>query len=164
MKRSVINGHMGLKDRYNSIKMELIKIGATYSITINPRYQPDSSDLKHLLKWYREATDFFNKYHKLVDLVLYPEASPTGRWHFHGTIVIYDMFAYLNLLEAFQKEYSQRGFDIENYFPCSFEIDTINDLGIWLEYCKKQKNIWYEHFNWYPINNRDNILYNHGGV
>lgn len=140
-----VNGSKGLK-------LENICIGTTYSFTINPKEQPlhvcsfKKTPLSDLTMWYREVYERYLKYKDDIELILYLEASPTGRLHFHGTITIKKYLRYLEFLK-------------EITIGNNYEIDTIacdlaHDLdppeGLmeqcghqkWAEYCLKQKHIW----------------------
>lgn len=149
-----LNGSKGLK-------LENVCIGTTYSFTINPKEQPlyvcsfKKTPHSDLFKWYREFYEQYLKYKDDMELILYLEASPTGRLHFHGTITIKNILRYIQFLN-------------EIAIGNNYEIDTIacdlaHDLdppeGLmeqcghqkWAEYCLKQKHIWENHIDHHII-------------
>ncbi len=94
---------MTYKPQNDLPKMEDYQANTLYAITINPRLQhPDSS--KRLKDVVHEAS--FSYLHKIMlisDVKLYPEMSPTGRVHFHGTIKILkkNIFNFYSLIHKY---------------------------------------------------------------
>lgn len=95
-----------------AIAPEKIIPGNMYAITINPYLQPPKIDKVSLLVWYRKFYDELCAHKDSMELTLYMESSQTARFHYHGTIVIYNIFNYLNFI---------RYLDDTSHF----EIDTI---------------------------------------
>jgi len=119
------------------------KVNTFYSITINPEnhYQFFSKiDRKHLVKKFfydvlrKHLQTLHNIKYKLYvevseprDILKYGYDGP--RVHFHGT-VFFSNRADIEYFLLFQIRALCK--------HASCEIDTIKDLGIWLQYCKKQ--------------------------
>lgn len=152
-----VNGSKGLK-------LENICIGSTYAITINPKEQPlyvhsfGDNPKRDTTMWYRDKYAEYMKYKEGLNMSLYLEASPTGRLHFHGTIIIKNISMYVQFLKELEL--------LNNY-----EIDTIasnpasaggcphpldskdcdcderTGEQIWYEYCTKQWAIWEPYFD-----------------
>lgn len=118
-----------------AIKIEEIELNKAYTISINPKIQPDDMSKKKVYVWYRKFYEFVNKYKDGVYLSLYIESSPTGRLHFHGILKVLEIIKYIDLLQALSAS-------------CSYEIDTIENLENteWFDYMRKQREIWEEYF------------------
>lgn len=121
------------------IKLEDMTTGQSYSITLNPKEQPNRiHPIHHLIKWYRTVYDDLLPYKDSVELKLYMESSPIGRLHFHGIISIINMVGYVDFLMYINKWYT-------------YEIDTISEdeegKVSWQEYYLKQHDIWLQLLN-----------------
>lgn len=122
----------------NNIKLkpETTQLNTLYSITISP---PDYREIntgrcnsvnviRDYEQKYIETTQLFKRLHH-CELELYPELSPTGRLHFHGYIIIKNIFNFFY-------------HDLYLLNKISYEIDTLNDdNNIYNQYIKKQIHI-----------------------
>ncbi|AXH77524.1 MAG: putative replicase [Cressdnaviricota sp.] len=136
---------------------ENLQICKWYSFTYNPIDQPPQKD-----DYMYEVFETMNEFRRFMaefvsfESYLYPELSSQGRLHYHGIIRVYDpMRFYLNDLIRLRT------------FGC-YEIDTIEDISIWLLYCKKQRDMWdmedtiYEkYYIRYQFHNRSNAIKTH---
>jgi len=121
--------------KHKGVPLEDIELDeVTYAISINYEKQPDKIDKACVYKYYRQVYDSLYKFRESIDIILYIEASPTGRLHFHGYLQIKDYIGYIEFLNDL-KQYS------------SFEIDTITEPEVWFEYCRKQEEIWREYMD-----------------
>jgi len=131
--------------KHKGIKIENIKIGTQYAFTLNPEEQPTSNSKKDVWVWYRKIYQLIQPLHGLIDITLYLEISPTGRYHFHGFIVPYDIHIYVTFLLVLKK-------------VAVYEIDTISEQSVWMKYVHKQSNIWIPYFDknvvGYPLSNQ----------
>jgi hypothetical protein len=120
------------KSGNQGVKLEDMEIGQTYAITINPASQPENKHSvlpwRNLCMWLCHYKDWLIQFQDGVELVLYLEVSPTGRYHFHGKLVLLDYNDYINFLEIMNKQHH-------------YEIDTIKDMDVWDLYIKKQRKI-----------------------
>lgn len=126
--------------RHKGVPIEDIKFGQLYSFNVNPQAQPARYDDLH--RWLVQWHDFFVDF-RLNDIDLYLESSPTGRFHFHGIIKIYNLKQYIFMLIKLNEN-------------ASYEVDTIKDLDVWMQYCTKQytlmkKDMDMENVLTYPI-------------
>lgn len=136
--------------------MEKMSNEDLYTITLSPPDERHNQMLKNEVQTevhYRHVIDkhmlALQKGLRNVKLLkLYPELSPTGRLHYHGYIMLKDVFMFYY---ADQYALQQIG---------SYEIDTIGDTVEDMEkydkYCKKQEAIMRPYIennsNWeYPI-------------
>lgn len=109
------------KRLHSCIPPEKIELRKRYAISLNPSF-----DIKCFDNAIKQLNVVLNKTNAIDEIVLYPELSPIGKLHYHGVIVINDVFLFyfedLKLLKDFG----------------SFEIDTIADPKYWIdEYCRK---------------------------
>lgn len=121
--------------RHQSLKLENFKIGTPYAITISP---PDLRDIStEQSNSVRTLSDFGLKYQtkkkwllKLHSCImeLYPELSPTGILHWHGTVIIADIFKFM-------------WHDLKILEHAAYKIDDLNDPDKWFIYCTKQTHI-----------------------
>lgn len=118
------------------IPVEKIILGEDYTLTINPRLQPDLRNVSlkrtkaSIGMVYRKLYENLVQYKDYLDMVIFPEFSSTGRLHYHGTIKINNIIMYLNFVNQLA--------DWAHY-----EIDTIgpkeSDRLTWEKYIQKQK-------------------------
>lgn len=115
------------------LKPEEVYEKVAYSITLNPIdklqcYSQNST---------RRLTTFYEFHYKYLKKILAPfadydlwlEISSKGRLHFHGIIYIKDIISfYLSSVPKLTDDYA-------------IEMDTIDDVLIWLSYCQKQSVI-----------------------
>lgn len=111
-------------------EFEKMRNGDVYAFTYNPE---DKDQYWHEPKWEMRIIKF-HKYHDNlfksivgINYYLHLEISKAGRLHYHGIIRLMNKLQFYvngitNLNETGQ-----------------FEIDTINNMGIWMDYCKKQE-------------------------
>lgn len=141
--------------RHKGVKIEELVTGQTYAISINPKFQPTALNKHRIYFWYRAFYDSLVKHKNSVELKLYLESSPTARLHFHGTIRIKEIIGYLGFLSALAED-------------TSYEIDTIEDEQVWIEYTQKQYDIWEPYFEGniigYPIKITKDSQYIQGPV
>lgn len=143
--------------KHSGMKIEDISLGSTYAVSINPESQPKSNKQVDVYIWYREWYDILVQLSKDNPMKLYIESSPTGRYHFHGNIVINDYHKYINLLRLLKN-------------ICTYEFDTLthdnSDMHTsttWEIYISKQSAIWKPYFEknviGYPMDiAKNNIL------
>lgn len=125
--------------KYNgnrALKIETLLKGPKYAVSINPVLQPARQTKACIYTWYRKMYSRFVEYRKGLTLELYPEVSPLGRWHFHGSIIIHCMISYIDFCTELNKD-------------THFEIDTIAEdtRHAWEEYCEKQALVWKNYFS-----------------
>lgn len=122
------------KFKQNIISPEMIKCNTLYSITINPDDDNQAWNFTGDERIDVVATNLELRIIQFPNAVIdcHMEISRNGRLHFHGTILfgankdILDF--YLNRIRTFQMHYN-------------LEIDTIDDVRVWDEYCKKSKHL-----------------------
>lgn len=127
--------------------MESISVGQVLSCTLSP---PDGRNMdtaksnsvrltSDYLKRVTVHKELINKLYG-AKLILYPELSPTGRLHYHGTVTIKDPFAFyyhdLYLLEEIMYEIDTIGSDREGASG-----SKATNMDKWMAYCQKQKSI-----------------------
>lgn len=117
------------------VSLETMEQGEEYAITLSPPDARNSDTAKansvtSIQDYDKKLTtvkELINKLHG-SKLVLFPELSPTGRLHFHGILVVVDIFNFywhdLYLLDSVM-----------------YEVDTISERDKWLNYCQKQSHI-----------------------
>lgn len=117
----------GFPNKHKALKLEEVKPGVNYAFTINP------IDKLQMFKSFTRISDINKESHKYLAMlkhyVLYPELSPKGRFHYHGWIWFDNDLEinefYLSYLPSVQS-------------MASYEMDTIEDLKVWTDYCTKQ--------------------------
>lgn len=113
--------------KYKFIKPEDVKLDTMYSLSINPEQQ-HFAETKRVDEMKCHLQELVNGLSGLVDG--YMECSSGGRLHFHGTI----LFKSLDGLEHFYL------FDVPSIkHLATVEMDTIEDMDKWDEYCEKNK-------------------------
>lgn len=119
--------------KYKLPSMEDMEPYVKYAFTFNPcdQYQHFASYTDRFTKCMSSCREIFTQYIPAVRVVLYPEISKMGRFHFHGTIEICDVLKFY--LEGVH-DLSVLG---------TFEIDTIDpkSYDVWDKYCNKQRLI-----------------------
>lgn len=132
------------KSAHTGIPLEDIVIGRQYSISFNPESQPQTNQQKDIFIWLGKWYDIFHKVKDYLEVSLNIECSPTGRYHFHGYIVIKDIHIYIMVIRMMK-------------LVTTYEIDTITDIEKWKSYCYKQHHIWCPFFErnaiGYPLDN-----------
>lgn len=134
------------------LKIEEYEVHTEYSITINPQNQP--LHRKHLFKWFREWHDWFAQYKDIMKLIIYPEVSATGRWHWHGTIQIEDITEFVWFLRDLNK---CTHFEIDTIAKCECppkskaHKDDCKGRKVWYSYMLKQFDIWEDFFDKLPF-------------
>lgn len=113
------------------VKPEECSTHTFYTFTFNPESQPKTAIVNSIAEWFKEQLDFIcrRRYSKYR---LYMEISRKGRLHFHGVMLVTDVF----------KFYYYDVPDLMSFGHC--EMDTINGpLGMeyWLAYCTKQHHM-----------------------
>lgn len=125
------NGPYKVKHAHSCINTELLKVNTPYAFSFNPkdispqRYGEDlfkATTLK-TYKYFHNALTYFK-------VTMYPETSPVGRIHYHGTIEISNIAMFM-LKDM--PELQALG---------TYEIDTISGIVEWTKYCTKQMHIW----------------------
>lgn len=84
--------------KYVAPKFETIIQGQGYAISINPLDEYKVSQTPQM--WVRRQYDALQQITRGVTMELYPEVSPTGRFHFHGYITINDKWEYVKTLHG----------------------------------------------------------------
>lgn len=127
-KNTLKNGFQ--KKKQNFLPFEEMVDNGIYAFTYNPIDQPRLEDPLGISDWYSSMKYLFQKL-KYARVYLYTEVSKTGRWHFHGFIIIKNRLKF-------------QVFDIQNLMPygtsCIKVIPTTDDYANWLAYCHKQQN------------------------
>lgn len=119
--------------RFKSIKAELIKTDTEYAFTINPEKQFETYGFNYYQEFMKYMIGKLGKLNN-CKMKLFPEVSPIGRLHLHGTIIILNVLSfYLTDIHLLQE-------------IGAFEIDTISDVKIWETYITKQQLLFKEHF------------------
>lgn len=123
------------KAKFTAPHLEDIEVGVTYAISINPIDEWHGGG-QTLLAWVKKQYNTLRENTHGVIMELYPEASPTMRLHFHGTLVVKDIYGYMKTLKALAPH-------------CTYCIKQITDTEedyqtdeTWHEYCLKQVDIW----------------------
>lgn len=127
---------IGKNEAHQVCRIEDMNIGTTYSITISPPDDELEDELMDFEMYDKQIYKFVDRWRKKVwgtqqgfILKLYLDMTThTQRLHWHGTIHIINLRYTLYWLKR-----------ISPY--CIYEIDTISDPKIWLEYCKKSDKI-----------------------
>lgn len=120
--------------RHKVVPPEEMVVGKTYSFSYNPVKQPYQmlskigNSMVDLITWHN-YNDMIFKSMKNCKIRVVPEISSSRRWHYHGMIEITDVMKFF--IEDLYKMN-----DISSY-----EIDEINDLEKWSNYCSKQEKI-----------------------
>lgn len=70
------------------LKLEDIEIGKAYAFSYNPSAQPIPSKVNSIKEWFDIEYNVFQSVLQYCEVNLYVEISPTGRFHFHGIIII----------------------------------------------------------------------------
>ncbi len=124
---------------YKCISLEKCKGGVEYAFSLNP-----GKEYVHKLCYLSKYIHLFDKhvgrFAPWLVIEAYPEFSPSGKLHFHGTIKMKigkELDFYALALPALQ-------------MIGIYEIDTIGDRKVWNKYCKKQQPHWKQYK--YPIN------------
>lgn len=128
-------------------KVETLETGVPYAISINPADEWKAGQLP--ISWINRQYGVLREMTRGLKLILYPESSPTGRLHFHGTIEVYDVFNYLMFLKglALYGTYCIKGIVPDK--PDATTTGALLEEGTeteevattshkWLEYCTKQ--------------------------
>jgi len=126
------------KPMHSTIAPELIDPNLIYSLTINPSCQLDNTSHSSYLQ---RAEHICCQWAKHLDNIkpesfrylIYPETK-NGRIHFHGVIQIRQPLVFDVFVLPFWKNI------------CTYEIDTIEDVDIWLSYMSKQNALWHAEF------------------
>lgn len=139
---------MSQKQNYESNKLQSIEdviINTKYSFTVSPcdDYQYFNEDDRE--DKFRKMFKMYFKKWKSINVYLYPELSPRGRLHFHGTL----LFKTEKSIKTFYLFYIS---DILR--KAQIEIDTIGDEEKWRLYCVKQS----KYFTWTLDNTKDDSL------
>lgn len=107
---------------------DIIK-GIKYAFTYNPETQPLTPKYTlDLITWHNGMDSIFKSL-KYCDVELRPELSQGSRWHYHGLITINEIMKFYIFDLPYLRENG------------SYEIDTIEDITIWTQYCTKQEKI-----------------------
>lgn len=123
-----------MKDRFIAPRVEDIKLSQLYAISINP--QEEWSSNQQITAWTRKVYTSLRSIVRGVELELFVESSPTGRLHFHGTILIIDVVLYLRFLKELM---TQATFAIKEIKDTYAEDE--DDYVTWDKYCIKQAHI-----------------------
>lgn len=125
MVKGAFLGESVLNSAHKLVAPELVSPGLAYAFTFNPAHQP--ADLSAFPDWYRSYQRLFQEWPG-CDIEVVPELSSKGRIHFHGYLtMISPFYFYFNL-----KDYTAVG---------TFELDIINDKGVWYDYVHKQRHV-----------------------
>jgi len=119
---------------------KLYRSGDVLSITISPA--PHRQYLKERYKERRNMMDtewvkIFYEWYRLCgikQIQLWREISWNGLLHYHGVVTIDDPREFATIIG--ELKYPTRGAS-----DVSIDIDTINSMDIWLDYCVKDKEV-----------------------
>ncbi len=119
-------------------KMEIVEPMTMYSLSVNPQPIHRNTLQQNALRLHRIIYRHFTPYaHALLQVM---ELSPTGRLHSHGTITFPS------------REHILGFYDSLNRLPkINIEIDTIDDIQIWMDYTFKQQKYHNVFKNFYAI-------------
>lgn len=116
------------KPRNCNLKMEDIKEGIEYSLSLNPSEQHFKQSLNRTINVIADLLKLFRP-DKSCGGHVYLECSPHGRLHFHGHIYILNIYEfYTYMIPKIEDKYTM-------------EIDTIKDEKVWDDYIMKQQLI-----------------------
>lgn len=104
--------------------LDKLKIGDVLSVTLSPAYQPDIG-LDSFIHWYKAVRKDVLQVSN--NIVLYVERQ--NRFHFHGYITITNLSTFIFHDIDLLKNIGQ------------LDIDTIDDMDVWLEYCTKSASL-----------------------
>lgn len=126
------------KAKHSVPKMEDIVLKKEYAITYNPQCQHD--DRKKILpdrlnRCIQELNSLLRECDSWVILRLYPELSPLGRVHFHGTLIFKDIVnSYMYVIRKLTQNGTLCIKPIQEALPES-------KYKNWHDYCTKQKSL-----------------------
>jgi len=116
--------------KHSCVRHEDILEDTPYAFSYNPEPMKLKENGEYLFK--RE----YNRMNKLLYLLkgslveVYPETSPSGKIHFHGTITILNFPTFCLI-------------DLYTLQACgTYEIDLMTDKEKWTTYCIKQSKYW----------------------
>lgn len=136
-----IKKQVSLKDAFVAPSLETIKKGMMLAVTLNPKTQYELiSDIDDRIEKLNASYICFALSLSYADFKLYPELSPSGRWHYHGWIIIRDPARfYMKELDVL-KEFGT--YAIKHTTHATFaDGDAFHGDAIWNLYCIKQKHI-----------------------
>lgn len=103
-----------------------------YALTINCKTQHDTLKYKNS-RAYEEIKYCINRIVKRMkdtaNIMLIPEISRGGRWHWHGILIIKEVYKFHAMVLPFLPT------------VCQYEIDTIDDPDVWRDYIYKDEDI-----------------------
>lgn len=117
------------KPKINVLDMDVIELNKKYTFSLSKR-----SRIGSLVKDVRDYLIILKSISAYVKYEMFPEISPKGRLHYHGTIMFTswrDVFDFYYLEIPIVSEQS------------SLEIDTIKDIDKWKVYYLKQQHFKY---------------------
>lgn len=134
------------RKKHDAMKIEDIETGQLYAFTLNPNDSIGKNELltAYCTKHQKALRDILDE----VRLSIYPEISPTGRVHFHGTIQINNLYSWARSVGGLLHLYT---FCMK---PIS-DDESVKEKGAyksWFEYCIKQQSFIKKHAGqYYPM-------------
>ncbi len=117
------------KPRLVGLKMESVKTHHRYAFNFNPIKQYSKNRFNRMINHLKDKV-FKEGDSDIYYVLIYPEYSPTGRLHFHGYILIKDVFRFYSSV-------------LPNLDDCgTYVIKEIEDEVLWHKYVTKQIDIW----------------------
>jgi len=116
-------------DRYVCLPPEKMEVGVQYAFSWNLVEQPveikNGKSTLYLKEYYNMVIRRLNLF-RYCEIIMYPEVSEHGRYHFHGVITLSDVILFFLLDMPLLKHNS------------SYKISTISDMeGVWRPYMYK---------------------------
>ncbi len=114
-------------------QLEEYVLNKKYALSLNPcrQYKLNrlAKQISFLLKVFQNE-----KYRDYFKIELYPELSSTSRFHWHGYLIISNIFLF-----------------VRDVVPCIVDEYTVNikditDKDVWFKYCTKQLKYWTENY------------------
>lgn len=150
------------KAQHSAPKMEDIKEGEVMAITLNPIKEHDPT--RPIMQFITSQYNYLMQHAESggYRLLLYPEASPLARLHFHGYIVIDNIINWITKGCLLLKDLNS--FAIKKFFKREKNEDEDDEhtdgQETWQKYCTKQNHIFKPLFDRtvldYPISIRFN--------
>lgn len=146
------------KAQHTAPKMEDIKLNVPMAITLNPIKEHDPT--KPIMCFITSQYNYLQQHSESggYKLLLYPEASPTAKIHFHGYLIISDIHKWIQKGCILLKDLNS--FAIKLFF--NEKKDEVDEDGEpkgeekWKQYCTKQQHIFKPLFESnvldYPLN------------
>lgn len=125
-----------LNSKHKHLELEHLKVGVPFAFTFSPKDLRDPetkrcNTVRTLPDYGTKHAEFRKLFARLhsCTLELFPELDRLGRLHYHGTIIIHDIFRYMwHDLWIIQE-------------AGGVKVDELNDPDVWYLYCTKQCHV-----------------------